>query len=57
MGHRSGVGDRHWEVPRGTDGWRREKPWSPDQAKTEERSLEKSWEPGLLPKLNHQLAV
>lgn len=39
MGHRSGVGDRHWEVPRRTDGWCK-KSWSLDQARTEERSLE-----------------
>lgn len=43
MGHRSGVGDRHWEVPRATDGRCREKPWSRGQARTQERSLEKSW--------------
>lgn len=53
MGHRSGVGDKHWEVPRETDGWCREKPWSPDQARTEERSLEKSCESGILAKLYH----
>lgn len=53
VGHRSGVGDKHWEVPRETDGWCREKPWSPDQARTEERSLEKSCESGILAKLYH----
>lgn len=41
MRHRSGQGDRHWEVPRGTDGWCREKPRSLDRARTQETSLEK----------------
>lgn len=53
MEHRSGVGDRHWEVPRETDGWCREKPWSPDQA----RAQEKSDKSGLLAKPYHPLAV
>lgn len=57
MGHRSGVGDRHWEVPRATDGRCREKPWSRGQARTQERSLEKSWESELVPKFYHQRAV
>lgn len=57
MGHGSGVGDRHGEVPRGTDGWCREKLWAWGQARTQERLLEKSWESGLVPKFCHRCAV
>ena len=46
MGHRSGVGDRPWEVPGRADGWCRDKPGSPDQTRTQERSPEKNWREG-----------
>lgn len=43
MGCRSGVGDRHWEALRGTDGWCRKKSWSPDQARPQKREELTVW--------------